>query len=309
MANVKKSEYIWMDGELIPWDQAQVHVLTHTLHYGLGAFEGIRCYQRADGRSAIFRLDTHIRRLLESCHIVTIHCPFDQETLVQACVDTVRENKLTSCYLRPLVFVGDGAMGLYAIDNPIHTTIVAWEWGSYLGDEGLKNGIRAKVSSFTRPSVNAGMARGKLVGQYTNSILAKREVAKAGYQEAILLDNMGFVTEASGENIFVVRDGKVFTTPLGASILAGITRDSCITLLREMGHEVIETRFTRDDLYIADEVFFTGTAAEITPVREIDDRTIGAGTAGPVTRALQARYFDIVKGSSPDHHEWLHWVQ
>jgi len=303
---MKKATYIWLDGELVPWDDANIHVMTHTLHYGLGAFEGIRCYKRADGRSAVFRLDGHMKRLLESCKIVTLKSPYNRQQLIDATVETIRANELGSCYIRPLVFVGHGAMGLYAIDNPTRVMIAAWEWGAYLGDEALNHGIRAKVSSYTRPGVNAFMARGKIVGQYVNSILAKREAVKSGYHEAILLDGNGYVTEASGENIFAVRNGKVTTTPLGASILAGITRDTSITLLRELGYEVIEGRMTRDDLYVADEVFFTGTAAEVTPVREIDDREIGE--PGPICKALQARYFDIVRGSAADHHEWLTWI-
>lgn len=305
---VEKSEFIWFDGELVPWDQAQVHVLTHTLHYGVGAFEGIRCYQRADGRSAIFRLEEHIERLIHSCRIVTLESRFTQEELVQACIETVRANKLTSCYLRPLIFVGDGAMGLYAIDNPVRTTVIAWKWGSYLGDEGLNNGISAKVASFARPGVNSMMSRGKLVGQYINSIMAKREAVRAGYHEAILLDPSGFVAEASGENIFMVRGGRIYTPPLGSPILAGITRDTCITLLEGLGYKVTEQRFTRDDMYIADEIFFTGTAAEVTPVRAVDDRVVGTGKPGPITKALQARYFDVVRGGATDCDQWLTFV-
>ncbi len=304
-----KSEHIWLDGKLIPWDEANVHVLTHTLHYGLGAFEGIRCYQRADGRSAVFRLDAHVERLLQSAHIVTLEVPYDRETLVNACLETIRANGLAGCYIRPLVFVGDGAMGLYAIDNPVRTAIITWKWGSYLGDEGLQNGIRAKVSSFIRPGVNSMMVRGKLIGQYINSILAKREVVKVGYQEAILLDSQGYVAEASGENIFLVRDNVVFTPPRSSPILAGITRDTSISLLREMNYQVVEQTFTRDDMYIADEIFFTGTAAEVTPVREIDDRKIGTGRPGPVTKALQELYFDIVRGSDTEHDHWLTFVE
>lgn len=305
---VKKAEFIWFDGKLVPWDQANVHVLTHTLHYGLGAFEGIRCYKRADGRSAIFRLGDHIKRLIQSCHIVTLEIPFSQQELEQACVDAVHANKLESCYLRPLAFVGDGAMGLYAIDNPIRTAVIAWEWGSYLGDDGINNGIRAKVASFARPGVNSMMVRGKLTGQYINSILAKREVVRVGYDEAILLDSAGYVAEASGENIFLVRDGVIFTPPLDSPILAGITRDTSLTLLRELGYEVIEQTFTRDDMYIADEIFFCGTAAEVTPVREVDDRRVGTGKPGPVTKAIQERYFDVVRGSATDHDEWLTFI-
>ncbi len=302
---VEKSKYIWMGGKLVPWDDAQVHMMTHSLHYGLGAFEGIRCYKRQDGQSAIFRLHDHIQRLIDSCRIVTITPRFSKEELIQACVDVVRENDLEACYLRPLVFVGDGEMGLYAIDNPTRTAIIAWQWGSYLGDEGLKNGIRAKVSSFTRSGVNSAMVRGKLIGQYINSILAKREAVRAGYHEAIMLDDRGYVSEASGENIFMVKNGVVYTPPLTSPILAGITRDSVLHILGDMGATFVERTFTRDDMYIADEIFFTGTAAEVTPVREVDDRIVGAGVPGAITREVQARYFDIVKGSSEAYPHWL----
>jgi branched-chain amino acid aminotransferase len=305
---VEKAEFIWFDGELVPWADAQIHVLTHTLHYGLGAFEGIRCYRRADGRSAIFRLRKHILRLLDSCRIVTLASAYSVDEIVAACVETVRANQLDACYMRPIVFVGDGAMGLYAIDNPSRTAVITWRWGSYLGDEGIENGIRAQVSSYQRGSVNSSFARGKLVGQYINSIMAKRAAVQDGYHEAILLDSNGFVAEASGENIFMVKDGTIFTPPLASPILAGITRDTAIVLLREMGEEVVEQTFTRDDMYIADEVFFTGTAAEIAPVREIDRRTIGTGRPGRVTRAVQERYFDVVRGTAEDHYEWLTFV-
>jgi branched-chain amino acid aminotransferase len=305
---VDKAEFIWFDGKLVPWDEAQVHVLTHTLHYGLGAFEGIRCYERADGRPAIFRLRDHIERLIQSCKIVTLTSRFSVEELIEACVETVRANKLGACYLRPLIFVGDGAMGLYAIDNPVRTAVVTWKWGAYLGDEGLNNGIRAQVSSLQRAGVNSSFARGKLIGQYIVSILAKRQAVRSGYHEAILLDPQGYVAEASGENIFMVQGNRVYTPSLSSPILAGITRDTSLILLREMGFEVMEQSFTRDDMYIADEVFFTGTAAEVTPVREIDTRVIGDGRPGPVTKQLQDRYFDVVRGSAQDHPEWLTYV-
>lgn len=302
---VDKVEKIWFDGELIPWDAAKVHVLTHTLHYGLGVFEGIRCYKLEDGRSAVFRLEDHIRRLFESAHILTLPIPFEQQQVVDACLETIRVNGLDECYLRPLAFMGEGAMGLGARDNPTHVTVVSWRWGAYLGDEGLQKGIRAKVASFSRPSVNSLMAKGKVVGHYVNSILAKREVTNAGYDEAIMLDPQGYVCEASGENIFVVRDGRVATAPTGGSILGGITRDTVLTLMREMGIEVQERFVARDELYIADEVFMCGTAAEVTPVREIDDRQIGAGARGPIAKRVQDRYFQIVRGREIPHPEWL----
>lgn len=299
---------IWMDGKLVDWDAAQVHVLTHTLHYGLGAFEGIRCYETHDGRSAIFRLREHVRRLFDSAKICTIPMPYTQDQIVDACIETVRANGLKSCYLRPLVFLGDGAMGLGAI-NPTRVSVAVWKWGAYLGEEGLAKGIRAKVSSFTRPGINMLMAKGKVVGHYVNSVLAKREAIAGGYQEAIMLDASGRVSEATGENLWVVRDGVVSTPALGSSILAGITRDTLLTIMREdLGLTVIERDLGRDELWISDEVFLCGTAAEVTPVREIDDRVIGAGTRGPITKQVQDRYFEVVRGVRPTKSEWLTYV-
>lgn len=302
---VDKVEKIWFDGELVNWDDAKVHVLTHTLHYGLGVFEGIRCYKLASGKSAIFRLREHIERLFESAHICTMKLEQTPEQVMAACIETVRANKLEECYLRPLAFLGAGAMGLGATENRTHLTVVVWKWGAYLGDEGIRRGIRAKVSSFTRPGVNSVMAKGKIVGHYVNSILAKREVMAAGYQEAIMLDGQGYVAEASGENLFMVKKGVVYTPALGASILGGITRDSVITLCDELGIKVVERSITRDELYIADEIFMCGTAAEITPVREIDDRQIGIGARGPLTERIQKRYFEAVRGEGQPHPEWL----
>jgi branched-chain amino acid aminotransferase len=306
---VISADKVWLDGEMVNFEDAKVHVLTHTLHYGLGAFEGIRCYQRGDGRSAIFRSRDHIVRLLETCKIACLDCPYNLEQLLQACREIVRVNQFSDCYVRPVVFLGDGEMGLAALSNKVRVSVIAWPWGAYLGDEGLNRGIRAKVSSFTRPQVNSSMVKGKINGQYVNSILAKREVMKSGYHEAIMLDPEGFVSEASGENLFMVKNGRIFTTPMGASILGGITRDTCITLARELGMKVREGSFTRDMLYIADEVFMTGTAAEVTPVREIDDRTIGTGEPGPITRAIQDAYFDQVRGEARNHPEWLDFVE
>lgn len=304
-----ESDKIWLDGEFVDFADARVHVLTHTLHYGLGAFEGIRCYKRADGKRAIFRLEEHIRRLIESCQICTIDVPFTQEQLEQACIETVRVNGFEDCYLRPVVFLGHGQMGLGAMTNKVRVAVAAWNWGAYLGDEGLQQGIRAKVASFNRQHVNASMVKGKINGQYVNSILAKREVMAAGYDEAIMLDTEGYVSEASGENIFIVYRDRVLTTPTGASILGGITRDTVMTLLQERDIEVSEQRFTRDVLYTADEIFMTGTAAEVTPVREVDERIVGDGTPGPVTKAVQAAYFEQVKGAATDHAEWLTVVE
>lgn len=300
---VEKLEKIWFDGELVPWDKAQVHVLTHTLHYGLGVFEGIRVYELTDGRSAVFRLQEHVKRLFDSALICTLPMPYTQEEIVQACLDTARASGLKSCYLRPLAFIGEGAMGLGARNNPTRVCIVAWKWGAYLGEEGIESGIRAKISSFNRAGVNSLMAKGKIVGHYVNSMLAKREVLAAGYDEAILLDPQGYVCEASGENVFAVHGNVVSTAPLGSSILGGITRDTVIHLMKEMGLEVRERLIARDELYIADEVFMVGTAAEVTPVREVDERLIGKGGRGPVTERVQSRYFAAVRGDGPA--EWL----
>jgi len=304
---VQKGEKIWLDGALVPWDAAQVHILTHTLHYGLGVFEGIRCYETHDGRSAVFRLREHTRRLFGSAHILGIDIPFAEDAINAACLETIRANRLKECYIRPLVFLGEGEMGLHATTNPVRVAIVVWPWGSYLGDEGIKNGIRVKTSSFQRFHVNTMMTKAKAVGHYVNSILANREVRRVGYDEALMLDTDGFVSEASGENLFIVREGVVKTPPL-TSVLPGITRATLITLLREQGHTLIEERFTRDEVYLADEAFFTGTAAEVTPVRELDDRAIGSGRPGPVTKAMQEAYFSLIRGRSPAHGEWLAYV-
>lgn len=310
---MKPVDAIWLDGEMRAFDEGRVHVLTHTLHYGLGAFEGIRCYRRADGRSAIFRLGDHVDRLFQSCRIATLELPFTRAQLMDACVEVLRYNRLTEAYLRPLAFVGDGGgFGLGALDNPVRVAIAAFEWGPYLGADGLTKGIRAKIASYTRGGLNASLAKGKICGQYVNSVLAKREVVKAGYAEAILLDGNGHVTEATGENLFMVRRGALRTPPTSAAILEGFTRDTIITLAREAGLRVEESSIARDELYLADEIFLCGTAAEITPVREIDDRVVGAGAMGPVTAQLQAAYFAAAKGrpgeERPAHPEWLTFV-
>ena len=302
-----KTGWIWFDGELVPWRDAKVHVLTHALHYGTAYFEGIRCYLLADGRSAVFRLAEHTRRLVDSGKILAFPIPYTEEQLNRATLDVIRANKLKECYIRPLAFVGLGELGLYAPKNPVSVCIAVFPWGAYLGDEGLRNGIRAKVSSFTRHHVNVMMTKSKAAGNYINSVLAKHEVKKAGYDEAIMLDAEGYVSEASGENVFLVRDRKIKTTPL-TSILPGITRDSIITLARDKGYELVEERFTRDELYIADEAFFTGTAAELTPIREVDDRQIGSGRRGPVTEDLQTTFFDIIKGKNSRYEKWLAYL-
>jgi len=292
-----------MDGSFVDWADANVHVLTHSLHYGLAAFEGLRCYKGKSG-SAIFKLQEHVDRLFESAHIGMMTIPYEKKQVAEAIVETVRINKLDACYIRPLVYIGYGAMGVYPGDNPIKLAIAAWKWGSYLGDDALANGMRACVSSFTRHHVNVSMTRGKISGYYVNSILAKREAKANGYDEAILLDPEGYVSEGTGENIFIVRRGALKTTPL-TSILEGITRNAVIELARAQGIVVLEERFTRDEMYIADEVFVTGTAAELTPVREIDKRRIGTGKPGPVTAALQKQFFAIVRGEEPSHVSWL----
>lgn len=304
---VEKAKYIWLDGKLVPWDQAQVHVLTHTLHYGLGVFEGIRAYQTVDGRTAIFRLPEHIRRLFDSAHIMHLHIPFTEAEIQQACIDTMLHNEQKEAYLRPLVFIGDGAMGLHPQNNPIRVAIITWVWGAYLGDEGLQKGIRLKTSSLSRHHVNVMMTSAKVVGNYVNSILAKLEVTRAGYDEAILLDPNGYVAEASGENVFLVKNGAIKTPPQ-TTILPGITRDCIFTIAQDLGIPIQEAQFARDEMYIADEVFLTGTAAEITPVRELDDRQIGDGRPGPVTKKLQEVYFSAVKGANSKYTAWLTYL-
>lgn len=300
---LKPSEKIWMNGAFVNWKDASVHILTHSLHYGLAAFEGLRCYKGVHG-SAIFRLREHIDRLFESAHIAMLEIPYPKKQLADAIVETVRVNRLEACYIRPLVYIGYGEMGLYPGENPVGVAIAAWQWGTYLGEEALTLGIRAKVSSFTRHHVNSAMARAKISGSYVNSILAKREVKAVGYDEAIMLDTEGYVAEGTGENVFIVRNGVLKTTPL-TSILEGITRNSVIQLARERNIPVIEERFTRDALYVADEAFLTGTAAEITPIRELDNRRIGNGEPGPFTKDLQKIFFEIVRGEDRAHESWL----
>ncbi|MEZ4302412.1 MAG: branched-chain amino acid transaminase [Polyangiaceae bacterium] len=302
---VDKLKKIWVEGSVVDWDDAKIHLLTHTLHYGLGAFEGIRAYKRADGKGYVFRLKEHIQRLLDTCKLVTLKPTFTHEQICRASVETLLANDLDEGYLRPIIFVGDGAMGVYAPNNPVRTAVMAWKWGAYLGAGALENGVRAKISSWARHHIHVSLAKGKIMGQYTNSTLAKREAKMGGYDEAIMMDVNGYVSEGSGENLFMVKNGKLMTPPLSASILAGITRDTVLTLAREEGIPVSEEMLTRDQLYLADEAFFTGTAAEITPIREVDHRVMGDGVVGPITKRLQARYFDVVKGSDTSHPEWL----
>ncbi len=305
MANVQKMDKLWLDGKMIPWEDAKIHVLTHTLHYGLGVFEGVRCYAGADGKSAIFRLKAHTDRLFDSAHINLMKIPFSKDEINAACKAVFAVNKLKEGYLRPIAFLGDGAMGLHAVDNPVRVAVVAWPWGSYLGEDGVKNGIRAKISSYTRLHVNVNLPKSKTCGNYINSILAKREAVLAGYEEAILLDSEGYISEATGENVFMVKDGTAYTPPAGSSILPGITRNTVLAILRDEKVPVVESRFTRDMAYIADEIFLTGTAAEITPIRELDNREIGSGKPGPITQKVQSIYFDTVRGKIAKYRTWL----
>ena len=294
---------IWLDGEMVPWREAKTHVLTHTLHYGMGVFEGVRAYHAEQG-TAIFRLQDHTDRLFRSAHILSMPMPYDRDTLNEAQRTAVRENNLDTAYIRPMCFYGSEGMGLRADNLKVHCMVAAWEWGAYLGAENMEKGIRIRVSSFTRHHVNITMCRAKANGNYMNSMLALQEAMHDGYDEALLLDAEGYVMEGSGENIFIVRDGILYTPDL-TSALDGITRKTVIQLADELGYKVVEKRITRDEVYIADEAFFTGTAAEVTPVREIDNRAIGGGSRGPITEQLQKRYFDLVHGRLGAHPDWL----
>lgn len=302
----QNAKMIWMDGRLVPWEEANVHIMTHTLHYGLGLFEGIRLYKTRKGR-AVFRLKEHIDRFYGSALIAKLEIPFSKKELARAIEETIRANEYEECYIRPLVHLGVGNRGLNNIGSPVQVSIIVWPWGAYLGDEGLKNGIRVKTSSYTRHHVNVSLTKAKIAGNYVNSQLAKREVVELGFDEAVLLDPQGYVAEGSGENIFIVRGGKLKTPPLGA-ILEGITRESVMVMARDKGISVQEEFFTRDELYIADEAFFTGTAAEITPIREADLRPIGPGKPGEVTRSLQETFFRVVRGEEDRYESWLHPV-
>jgi len=303
MSYADRDGVIWMDGEMVPWRDAQVHVLTHTLHYGVGAFEGIRAYETPKG-TAIFRLDDHVRRLFETAHILEMKMPYSREEIARACVESVKQNKLDTAYLRPLVYYGSEGMGLHATNLSVHVAIASWYWGAYLGTDALEKGIRIKTSSYTRHLVNSIMCKAKACGNYINSILALQEAARDGYDEALLLDANGMVAEGSGENIFIVRNGVIYTPEL-TSALEGITRDTVLQLAAEEGYTVIEKRITRDEIYISDEAFFTGTAAEVTPIRELDNRTIGSGGPGPVTQQLQRVYLDVVEGKRDGYDDWL----
>lgn len=306
MTMADRDGFIWYDGKSVPWREATTHTLTHSLHYGVGVFEGIRAYETASG-TAVFRLKEHTRRLFDSAHIMGMEIGFTQDEINAALLQTLRDNKLKSAYIRPLCFYGSEGMGLRAADLKVHTIIAPWLWGAYLGSDGMEKGIRIKTSSFMRNHVNINMCKAKSTGSYINSVLALREALDSGADEALLLDMNGFIAEGSGENFFMIRRGKLYT-PHTSSALEGITRDSVITLAKEMGLEVIEKQITRDEVYIADEAFFTGTAAEVTPIRSLDSRSIGSGTRGPITEALQKAFFDTVYGRNPNHLDWLTFV-
>ncbi len=303
MSMSDRDGWIWMDGDMVPWREAQVHVLTHTLHYGMGVFEGIRAYETQTG-SAIFRLAEHTQRFLNSAKIFQMKVGFDAQTLAEATKEVVRRNQLKSCYIRPIAWIGSEKLGIAAANNKIHVAIAAWPWGAYLGEDGLNKGIRVKTSSFSRHHVNVSLVRAKACGYYINSILAHQEVAAMGYDEALLLDTDGYASEGSGENLFVIRRGRLYTPDL-ASCLDGITRDAVITMAQDLGIEVVEKRITRDEIYCADEAFFTGTAAEVTPIRELDDRIIGNGGRGPITQKIQDLFFNVVSGKAPAYQHWL----
>lgn len=298
--------FIWLDGEFVPWREARVHVLTHTLHYGLGVFEGVRAYA-AEGGTAVFRLREHTERLLRSAHILRMQIPYDVETLMEAQKEAIRKNKLDTAYLRPMAFYGSEGMGIRADNLRVHVTIAAWQWGTYLGEENMEKGIRVRVSSYARHHVNVSMCRAKANGHYINSILALQEAVETGYDEALMLDTDGFVMEGTGENLFIVRDGVVYTPEL-TSALDGITRNTVCALLEEQGLPLVEKRITRDEVYICDEAFFTGTAAEVTPVRELDNRTLGNGGRGAVTETIQRKFFEAVHGRAPNRRAWLTYI-
>jgi len=298
---------IWMDGQMVEWRDAKIHVLSHTLHYGCGAFEGVRAYKTAQG-TAIYRLQEHTQRLFNSAKILRMNIPFSQEEVMQAQKDVVRLNNLESCYIRPLTWIGSQKLGVSPRGNKIHVMVAAWAWGASLGEEGMKRGIRVKTSSFTRHHVNITMTQAKAVSNYSNSILANMEALDEGYDEALLLDPAGFVSEGAGENIFVIKDGVVYTPDLSAGALNGITRNTILHICKDLGLELIQKRITRDEIYIADEAFFTGTAAEVTPIRELDRIEIGAGSRGPITEKIQTAFFDIVNGRNPKYAAWLSQV-
>jgi branched-chain amino acid aminotransferase len=303
MSMANRDGFIWMDGKMVPWRDANIHVLTHTLHYGMGIFEGIRAY-KTDAGPAIFRLDAHVHRLFNSAKIFQMKMNYTEQQVIDATLSVVKENNLDSCYIRPIVWIGSEKLGISARSNSTHIAVAAWEWGAYLGEDGLNKGIRVKVSSFTRHHVNVSLVRAKASGYYINSILANQEVTAMGYDEALLLDTDGYVSEGSGENVFIVKNGIVYTPDL-ASCLDGITRDAIFMIAKDLGIEVREKRITRDEMYCCDEAFFTGTAAEVTPIRELDDRMIGDGKRGPITTKIQQVFFDAVAGKNDKYRQWL----
>ena len=295
---------IWMDGDLVDWNDAKIHVLSHAFHYGSGVFEGIRCYQTARG-PAVWHLDEHVKRLFRSAKLYHMELPFSQEAVADAIRETIRANRLSSCYIRPLAFRGYGEIGVNPLNAPVNVMIAVWPWGAYLGEEALEQGVRVKISSWKRNDQNSLPASAKATGQYINGVLAKVESLKAGYDEAIMLNHAGYITDGSGENVFIARSGAVFTPPISAGCLDGITRASVMTFAQELGYEVRETNLTRTDLYNADEAFFTGTAAEVTPIREVDDRQVGDGTRGPITKEIQGVFFSATKGEMERYASWL----
>jgi branched-chain amino acid aminotransferase len=305
MSMADRDGKIWMDGKMVEWRDATIHVLSHTLHYGCGAFEGVRAYTMPDGKAAIFRLQEHTQRLLNSAKILRMKIPFSLEELMQAQIDVVKANNLPSCYLRPLTWIGSEKLGVSPKGNTIHAMVAAWAWGAYLGEDGLKRGIRVKTSSYTRHHVNITMTQAKAVSNYTNSILANMEATDDGYDEALLLDSSGFVSEGAGENLFVIKDGVIYTPDLSAGALNGITRNTIFHICKDLGIEVVQKRITRDEVYICDEAFFTGTAAEVTPIRELDRIELGKGYRGPITEKVQNAFFDIVNGKNPKYMHWL----
>ncbi len=302
---METADLIWMNGEFVAWEDAKVHVLTHGLHYGTGVFEGIRCYDTECSGPAVFRHTEHIERLYRSAELYYMPIPYEAQQLREATLELIGRNGLRSCYIRPLVYRGYGTMGLFPLDAPVEVAIAVWEWGSYLGDEGKTKGVRAKVSSWRRINQDSLVPQSKATGQYLNSILAKIESHKAGYEEAILLDDHGFVCEGTGENLFIVRDGIIHTPPLSSSLLDGINRRSAIQIARDLGYEVVERNLSRAELYLADELYCTGTAAELTPIREVDDHPIGSGEPGPITHAVQAAFEDALHGRSERYRDWL----
>jgi len=307
MSMADRDGLIWFDGEMVPWHEANIHVLTHTLHYGMGVFEGVRAYKTDNNGTAIFRLTEHTDRLFDSAKIMRMNIPFSKQEISDAQINSIRENNLESAYLRPMCFYGSEGMGLRADNLKTHVIVAAWEWGSYLGEDNMKHGLRIKTSSFTRHHVNISMCKAKANGHYINSMLALQEALTDGYDEALLLDNEGYVAEGSGENIFIIKNGVIYTPDL-TSALNGITRNTIMTLANDLGYEIQEKRITRDEVYIADEAFFSGTAAEVTPIRELDNRSIGEGTRGPITKQLQSLFFDVVHGRTDKYQHWLTFI-